>query len=85
MLNKHFGLRPSEISELEGLNKKSSSVRAMIIHVSDQLQAGELSLIEVTQEEREAAKACLDTQRKKRRERYSKKEIIPTNQILKIL
>jgi len=73
LLNKLFGLRPSEISELEGMDKKSSSVRQLIIRTSDQLQAGELSLIEVTQEEREAAKARLDTQRKKRRERHEKK------------
>ena len=74
LLNKLFGLRPSEISELEGINKKSSSVRQLIIRTSDQLQAGELSLIEVTPEEREAAKARLDTHRKKRRERHHAKK-----------
>jgi len=75
LLNKLFGLRPSEISELEGLDKKSSSVRQLIIRTSDQLQAGELSLIEVTPDEKKAAKARLDTQRKKRRERDSKKKV----------
>ena len=78
-------MRPSEISELEGIDKKSSLVRAMIIRVSDQLQAGELSLIEVTPKEKEAAKARLDTHRKKLRERHAKKEIVPTNQIIKII
>jgi len=67
-------LRPSEISELEGVDKKNSSVRQLIIRTSDQLQAGELSLIEVTPAEKEAAKARLDTHRKKRRERHNKKK-----------
>ena len=74
LLNKLFGLRPSEISEPEGIDRKSSSVRQLIIRTSDQLQAGELSLIEVTPAEKEAAKARLDTQRKKRRERHAKKK-----------
>ena len=74
LLNKLFGLRPSEISELEGIDKKSSSVRQLIIRTSDQLQAGELSLIEITPAEKKAAKARLDTQRKKRRERHAKKK-----------
>ena len=51
----------TEWEELERLNKKSSSVRQLIIRTSDQLQAGELSLIEVTPAEKEAAKICLDT------------------------
>jgi hypothetical protein len=72
LLNKLFGLRPSEISELEGLDKKSSSVRQLIIRTSDRLQAGELSLIEVTPAEKETAKARLDVVRKKRRERHAK-------------
>ncbi len=74
LLNKLFGLRPSEISELEGIDKKSSSFRQLIIRTSDQLQAGELSLIEVTPAEKEAAKARLDTVRKKRRERHANKK-----------
>jgi len=73
LLNKLFGLRPSEISELEGINKKISSVRQLIIRTSDQFQAGELSLIEVTPPEKEAAKTRLDTHRKKRN-RYNKKK-----------
>ena len=40
----------------------------------DQLKAGEISLIETTPEEAEAAKTRLDTQRKKRRERHAKKK-----------
>ena len=57
LLNKLFGLRPSEIAELEGLDKKSSSVRQLIIRVSDQLAAGEVKLTEYTEEESQAAKA----------------------------
>jgi hypothetical protein len=72
LLNKLFGLRPSEIAELEGLDKNSSSVRQLIIRVSDQLKAGEISLIETTQEESADAKARLDSHRKKRRERYAR-------------
>ncbi|MFX0090791.1 MAG: hypothetical protein ACFFBD_03425 [Candidatus Hodarchaeota archaeon] len=74
LLNKLFGLLPSEIAELEGLDKRSSSVRQLIIRVSDQLAAGEIKLIEVTPEESAAAKARLDEVRRKRRERHSKKE-----------
>jgi hypothetical protein len=74
LLNKLFGLIPSEISELEGIDKKNSSVRQIIIRTSEQLQAGELSLIEVTPAEKEAAKIRLDAVRKKRRERYSNKK-----------
>jgi len=70
LLNKLFGLMPSEIAEMEGLKKGSSSVRQLIIRVSDQLQAGEIHLIETSPEQTKAAKARLDTHRKKRRERY---------------
>ena len=40
---------------MEGLAKKSFSVRQLIIRVSDQLKAGEIMLIEATPEEAEAA------------------------------
>ena len=73
LLNKLFGLRPSESSELEDIDKKNSSARQLIIRTSDQLQAGELSLIEVTSEQAKAAKSRLYTHRKKRRERHAKK------------
>ena len=73
LLNKLFGMRPSEIAELEGLDKRSSSVRQLIIRVSDQLKAGEISLIETTPEEAEAAKARLDTLHKKRRDRHARR------------
>ncbi len=43
---------------------------------SDQLKAGEISLIETTTEETEAAKARLDNQRKKRKERHAKKKVL---------
>ena len=72
LLNKLFGLRPSEIAEMEGLDKRSSSVRQLIIRVSDQLKAGEISLIEVTPEEAQAAKARLDAHNAKRRERHAR-------------
>jgi len=74
LLNRLFELLPSEIAELEGLDKRSSSVRQLIIRVSDQLRAGEISLVETTPEESAAAKARLDEVRKKRRERHAKKK-----------
>jgi len=74
LLNKLFGLRPSEIAELEGLDKNNSSVRQLIIRVPDQLKAGEISLIETTPQESANAKARLDTHRKKRQERHAKKK-----------
>ena len=61
---------PSEIAEMEGLKKGSSAVRQLIIRVSDQLQAGEIHLIETSPEQTKEAKARLDTIRKKRRDRY---------------
>ncbi len=72
-INRLFGLRPSEIAEMEGLDKKSSSVRQLIIRVSDQLKAGEIILIEVTPEEAQAAKGRLDAHNAKRRERHTRK------------
>ena len=72
LLNKLFGLRPSEIAEMEGM-KGSSSVRQLIIRVSDQLAAGEISLIENGPGESEAAKSRLERQTAKRRERYCRK------------
>ena len=54
----------------EGLKRGRNSVRQLILRVSDQLQAGEIRLVESTPEESKAAKARLDTNRKKRRERY---------------
>ena len=74
LLNKLFGLRPSEIAELEGLDKRSSSVRQLIIRVSDQLAAGEIKLTEYTEEESQAAKKRLEERKAKRRARHSKKK-----------
>lgn len=73
MLNKLFGMRPSQIAEMEGI-KGSSSVRQLIIRVSDQLKSGEIRLIDATPEESEEAKARLDAHREKRRLRDSKKK-----------
>jgi len=58
---------------MEGL-KGSSSVRQLIIRVSDQLKAGEIRLIDTTPEEREEAKNRLHVHRAKRRERHARKK-----------
>jgi hypothetical protein len=63
LLNKLFGLLPSEIAELEGLDKHNNSVRQLIIRVSDQLAAGEIKLTVVTEKEFQAAKSRLEAQR----------------------
>ena len=60
------------------IDKKSSSVRQLIIRVSDQLKAVEIRLIDWTPEETKEAKARLDAQRKKRRERHTKIKIRQT-------
>lgn len=73
LLNKLFGLRPSEIAEIEGLDRQNNSVRQLIIRVSDQLAAGEIKLTEYTEEESQAARDRLEEHRAKRRERYSRK------------
>ena len=64
-------MRPAEIARMEGV-KNPHGVRGMIIRVNDQLRCGEISLFEKDPEEAEAAKAKLDAQRKKRRERYAR-------------
>jgi hypothetical protein len=71
LLNKLFQMRPAEIARMEGV-KNPSGVRGVIIRVSDQLRCGEISLFEKDTEEAEEAKARLETERKKRRERYAK-------------
>lgn len=38
----------SEIYEMEGMDKRDSTVRQLIIRVSDQLKAGEIPLIDCT-------------------------------------
>jgi len=63
---------PREIAEMEGM-KSSSSVKQLIIRVSDQLRAGEIRLIDATPEEAAAAKSRLEEQRGKRRKKYSTK------------
>jgi len=68
LLNKLFGIMPSEIAAMEGL-KGSSIVQQLIIRVSDQLRAGEIRLIDTTPEESAAAKLHLDDHRGKRRKR----------------
>ena len=76
LLNKLFGMRPSEIAEMEGMDKRSSQVRSQIARVVDQLSAGEIRLWEPSPEEAEAAKARLDAQRAKRRERHAAKKAV---------
>ena len=71
LLNKLFGIMPSEIAEMEGM-KGSSTVRQLIIRVSDQLKAGEIRLIDSTPEESAEAKSRLDANRGKRRERHER-------------
>jgi DNA-directed RNA polymerase specialized sigma24 family protein len=73
LLNKLFGMRPSEIAELEGV-KHPSMVRGMIIRVSDQLRAGEIRLWEAEPEEAEAAKSRLHTTRNKLRRQVGGKD-----------
>lgn len=73
LLNKLFGLRPSEIAEMEGI-KGSSSVRQLIIRTADQLQAGEINLIEIVPVEAEKAKARLEARNAARREQYARKK-----------
>jgi hypothetical protein len=74
LLNKVFGLRPAEIAEAEGLKRRSSAVRGLIIRVSDQLRSGEIRLFDSTPEETQEAKNRLDRHRMKRRERHSRKK-----------
>jgi hypothetical protein len=74
LLNKLFGIMPSEIAEMEGL-KGSSSVRQLIIRVSDQLRAGEIRLIDATPEESAEAKKRLDDHRGKRQERHERSKV----------
>ena len=71
LLNKLFQMRPAEIARMEGV-KNPSAVRGLIIRVYDQLSCGEISLFEKDQEEAEEAKAKLDAQREKRRQRYAR-------------
>ena len=60
--------------DARGENPFTMTVRQLIIRVSDQLKAGEIKLIEVSEQESAAAKARLDNHRKKRRERHAKKK-----------
>ena len=64
-------MRPAAIARMEGV-KHPSTVRGLIIRVSDQLRCGEISLFEKDPEEAEAAKARLEAKRAKRRERHAK-------------
>jgi hypothetical protein len=89
LLNKVFGVMPSEIAKMEGL-KGSSSVRELIIRVSDELRAGEIRLLDMTpectateEEKRHAAALArrreryhrnIEASRAKQRERYHAKK-----------
>ena len=74
LLNKLFGIMPSEIAAMEGL-KGSSIVQQLIIRVSDQLRAGEIRLIDTTPEESAAVKSLLDDDLRKRRERDKRSNV----------
>ena len=65
----------SGVAEMEVMDRKSSSICQSIIRVSDQLKAGELKFMEITQKEADEAKARLVEVRKKRRERHARKII----------
>ena len=65
LLNKLFGMRPSEIAKMEGV--VSSGVRSAIARVADRLSAGEMDLWEVLPEETATAKVRLDANRAKRK------------------
>ena len=67
LLNKLFGIMPSEIAEMEGL-KGASSVKQLIIRVSDQLREGEIRLVDFTPEK--AAAQVKERRAAQRRERY---------------
>ena len=64
-------MRPSEIAKMENV-KHPSEVRQLIIRVSDQLKAGEISLIDCTPQEATEAKERLETHRAKRRDRHNR-------------
>ncbi len=66
LLHTLFGLRPSEICEILDI-KSPSLVSRQIRNVSDQLICGELSFIDATPEEIEAARKRLESARTKKR------------------
>ena len=61
---------PPEISEMEGLKKKSA-VRQLIIRVSDKLRAGEIRVIDATLEESAKAKSRLNSYRDRKRQEHN--------------
>jgi len=65
-----FGLTPKEIAEIDG-NTTNRNVSSAICRVADWVKIEEISLIEFRPEEAKAAKASLDTKRKKRLKRNS--------------
>ena len=60
--------------EMEGM-KGSSSVRQLIIRVSDQLKAGEINLIDCTPQETTEAKERLEIHRAKKCDRRARKKL----------
>ena len=72
LLNKLFQIPPSEIAKMEGVKKGSSSVRQLIIRVSDQLKAGEINLIDFSPQEATEAKERLEVHRAKRRDHHNR-------------
>jgi DNA-directed RNA polymerase specialized sigma24 family protein len=75
LMSKVFMLTPSQIAEITG--ESADSISALIRRTADQLKAGEIELVNVSQAEAEAAKARLDSQRKKGRKRRANNKILP--------
>ncbi|MCB2191778.1 MAG: hypothetical protein KQI62_09450 [Deltaproteobacteria bacterium] len=65
LLNKLFGMRPSEIAKMEGV--VSSGVRRAIARVADRLTAGEINIWKANPKEIEIAKNKLESKRTLRR------------------
>lgn len=73
LLNRLFGLIPTEIAEMEGV-KSAESVRKLIIRVSDKYATGEISLMQFEPNETAEAGKRLDTERAYHRN-YARKKI----------
>ena len=75
IMNKCLGLSPGEIARIEG--RSQSCISTMLRYCADKLMAGELTLLDPTPEQAQEAKARLDRDRarvKNRREAANKKQ-----------
>lgn len=73
LLNRLFGLIPSEIAQMEGL-KSAEAVRKLIIRVSDKYATGEIQLIETEQGDQQQARQRLEAERAYHREYVAAKK-----------